>query len=46
MKSTLRTYHSIPSLQTCREGGTVKQLQDTPRLKSILKAVCEGKKII
>ena len=42
MKSTLRTYHSIPSLQTCREGGTVKQLQDTPRLKSILKAVCEG----
>ncbi|KAL6452601.1 hypothetical protein SBY92_001862 [Candida maltosa Xu316] len=42
MKSTLRTYHSIPSLQTGPEGGTVKQLQDTPRLKSILKAVCEG----
>ncbi|CAI5756588.1 unnamed protein product [Candida verbasci] len=42
MKSTLRTFHSIPSLQTGPEGGTVKQLQDTPRLKSILKAVCEG----
>lgn len=42
MKSTLRTYHSIPSLQTGPRGGTVQQLQDTPRLKSILKAVCEG----
>ncbi|RCK55335.1 Ino eighty subunit 1 [Candida viswanathii] len=42
MKSTLRTYHSIPSLQTGPKGGTVQQLQDTPRLKSILKAVCEG----
>ncbi|KAI5951528.1 hypothetical protein KGF54_004602 [Candida jiufengensis] len=42
MKSTLRTYHSIPSLQTGPEGGTVKQLQDTPRLKSIIKAVSDG----
>ena len=41
MKSTLRTYHSIPSLQTGPDGGTVYQLQDTPRLKSIIKAVCD-----
>ncbi|CAK9440522.1 uncharacterized protein LODBEIA_P45980 [Lodderomyces beijingensis] len=41
MKSTLRTYHSIPSLQTGPSGGTINQLQDTPRLKSIIKAVCD-----
>ncbi|CAN3366646.1 hypothetical protein DICA2_F03928 [Diutina catenulata] len=41
MRSTLRTYHSIPSLQADAEGRT-KPLQDTPRLKSILKAVCES----
>lgn len=42
MKSTLRTYHSIPCLQTGPRGGTIRQLQDTPRLKSIIKAVNEG----
>lgn len=42
MKSTLRTYHSIPCLQTGPQGGTIRQLQDTPRLKSIIKAVNEG----
>ncbi|ODV75733.1 Ies1p CYBJADRAFT_122071, partial [Cyberlindnera jadinii NRRL Y-1542] len=36
MKSQLRTYHPIPSLQS-----NDKQLQDTPRLKSILKACCD-----
>ena len=40
MKSTLRTYHSIPSLQIDADGNP-KQLQDTPRLKSILKAVVD-----
>lgn len=41
MRSTLRTFHSIPSLQADALYGGVKTLQDTPRLKSILKAVCE-----
>ncbi|KAI5964785.1 uncharacterized protein KGF55_001855 [Candida pseudojiufengensis] len=44
MKSTLRTFHSIPCLQTGPEGGTTKQLQDTPRLKSIIKAVSDADK--
>ncbi|KAH3680782.1 hypothetical protein WICMUC_000133 [Wickerhamomyces mucosus] len=47
MKSQLRTYHSIPVLQLNYEKRGVsnsnsdKQLQDTPRLKSILKACCD-----
>lgn len=41
MRSALRTYHLIPSLQT-DEDGQSKPLQDTPRLKTILKAVCDG----
>lgn len=51
MKSQLRTYHSIPCLQvdydasenkfTTSGNGGDKQLQDTPRLKSILKACCD-----
>ena len=41
MRLTLRTYHLIPSLQADAEGRT-KPLQDTPRLKLILKAVCES----
>lgn len=51
MKSQLRTYHSIPCLQvdydasenkfTNNGNGGDKQLQDTPRLKSILKACCD-----
>lgn len=40
MKLTLRTYHSIPSLQILSLGMTI-QLQDTPRLKLILKAVVD-----
>lgn len=41
MRSALRTYHSIPSLQAVQDGSS-KPLQDTPRLKTILKAVCDG----
>lgn len=41
MRSSLRTYHSIPSLQADPVYGGSKPLQDTPRLKSILKAVTE-----
>ena len=43
MRSTLRTYHSIPSLQADSINGGSKSLQDTPRLKSILKAVSDNK---
>lgn len=43
MRSSLRTFHSIPSLQADPITGTSKQLQDTPRLKSILKAVSDSK---
>lgn len=43
MRSTLRTYHSIPSLQADPLTGGSKPLQDTPRLKSILKAVSDSK---
>ncbi|WEJ96810.1 ino80 complex protein [Yamadazyma tenuis] len=43
MRSTLRTYHSIPSLQADSTTGASKPLQDTPRLKSILKAVSDVK---
>ncbi|ODV77255.1 uncharacterized protein CANTADRAFT_33187, partial [Suhomyces tanzawaensis NRRL Y-17324] len=46
MRSTLRTYHSIPSLQADPQYGGSKPLQDTPRLKSILKAVCEGDDVV
>ncbi|CAH2350664.1 hypothetical protein CLIB1423_02S02322 [[Candida] railenensis] len=42
MRSTLRTYHSIPSLQADPVHGGSKPLQDTPRLKSILKSVSDG----
>lgn len=41
MKTQLRTYHPIPSLQT-DDTQDYKQLQDAPRLKSILKGACEG----
>lgn len=40
MRSALRTYHLIPSLQADPTGPS-KPLQDTPRLKTILKAVCD-----
>lgn len=42
MKSQLRTYHSIPSLQHDKAQNN-KILQDSPRLKSILKSCCEYK---
>jgi len=41
MRTVLRTYHPIPSLQT-QNDQDYKQLQDAPRLKSILKGACEG----
>ena len=42
MRAQLRTYHSIPSLQAHQpDTGADKQLQDAPRLKSILKGASE-----
>lgn len=41
MRAQLRTYHSIPSLQADRDPNVHKQLQDAPRLKSILKGASE-----
>lgn len=40
-KLTVRTFHSIPSLQYVSETEKPIQLQDTPRVKTILKATCE-----
>jgi len=37
MRAQLRTYHAIPSLQARQDPHAYKQLQDAPRLKSILK---------
>ncbi|KAI9890018.1 MAG: hypothetical protein M1814_004534 [Vezdaea aestivalis] len=44
MRAQLRTYHSIPSLQARQDPNAYKQLQDAPRLKSILKGASEDKK--
>ncbi|KAG0639146.1 hypothetical protein HOY80DRAFT_886758 [Tuber brumale] len=44
MKAQLRTYHSIPSLQSYTDTHAYKQLQDAPRLKSILKGACEDRR--
>ena len=42
MRAQLRTYHPIPSLQAHNDESTAyKQLQDAPRLKSILKGASE-----
>ena len=41
MRAQLRTYHSIPSLQAHPDPNAYKQLQDAPRLKSILKGASE-----
>lgn len=41
MRAQLRTYHSIPSLQARQDPNSYKQLQDAPRLKSILKGATE-----
>ncbi|ANB14760.1 Ies1p [Sugiyamaella lignohabitans] len=43
MKAQLRTYHPIPSLQSRSNQSDYKQLQDAPRLKSILKGACEDR---
>lgn len=46
MKAQLRTYHPIPSLQASQTAGDsfeYRQLQDAPRLKSILKGACEDR---
>ncbi|KAI9670393.1 MAG: hypothetical protein M1817_004436 [Caeruleum heppii] len=43
MRAQLRTYHAIPCLQLQQDPNAYKQLQDAPRLKSILKGTCEGK---
>lgn len=43
MRAQLRTYHPIPSLQTYNDQSDYKQLQDAPRLKSILKGACEDR---
>jgi Ino eighty subunit 1 len=40
MRAQLRTYHAIPSLQH-QDVSSYKQLQDAPRLKSILKGATE-----
>lgn len=41
MRAQLRTYHSIPALQAQQDPNAYKQLQDAPRLKSILKGATE-----
>ncbi|KAI9781421.1 MAG: hypothetical protein M1839_006015 [Geoglossum umbratile] len=43
MRAQLRTYHSIPSLQARQDPNAYKQLQDAPRLKSILKGASEDR---
>lgn len=43
MRAQLRTYHPIPSLQTYSDQSDYKQLQDAPRLKSILKGACDDR---
>ena len=41
MRARVRTYHAIPSLQAHQGSQAYKQLQDGPRLKSILKGAME-----
>ncbi|SPN97594.1 related to Dictyostelium protein kinase [Cephalotrichum gorgonifer] len=43
MRAQLRTYHAIPSLQAHQDANAYKQLQDAPRLKSILKGSMEDR---
>ncbi|KAL1867559.1 hypothetical protein VTK73DRAFT_4083 [Phialemonium thermophilum] len=43
MRAQLRTYHAIPSLQAHQDTNAYKQLQDAPRLKSILKGGAEDR---
>ncbi|KAK8118327.1 uncharacterized protein PG998_002953 [Apiospora kogelbergensis] len=42
MRAQLRTYHAIPSIQVYQDTTAYKQLQDAPRLKTILKGVAEN----
>jgi Ino eighty subunit 1 len=43
MRAQLRTYHAIPSLQAQQDTNSYKQLQDSPRLKSIIKGALEDR---
>ncbi|KFA73167.1 hypothetical protein S40288_09760 [Stachybotrys chartarum IBT 40288] len=43
MRAQLHTYHAIPSLQAHQDAHAYKQLQDAPRLKSILKGGAEDR---
>ncbi|KAL2134464.1 hypothetical protein VTI74DRAFT_110 [Chaetomium olivicolor] len=43
MRAQLRTYHAIPSLQARQDPHAYKQLQDAPRLKSILKGASDDR---
>jgi Ino eighty subunit 1 len=43
MRAQLRTYPAIPSLQAHQDPNSYKQLQDAPRLKSILKGASEDR---
>jgi Ino eighty subunit 1 len=43
MRAQLRTYHAIPSLQAHQDPNSYKQLQDSPRLKSIIKGALEDR---
>jgi Ino eighty subunit 1 len=43
MRAQLRTYHAIPALQAHQDPNSYKQLQDAPRLKSILKGASEDR---
>ncbi|KAK4453093.1 hypothetical protein QBC34DRAFT_216509 [Podospora aff. communis PSN243] len=43
MRAQLRTYHAIPCLQARQDPHAYKQLQDAPRLKSILKGGAEDR---
>ncbi|KAI9809880.1 MAG: hypothetical protein M1825_000313 [Sarcosagium campestre] len=44
MRAQLRTYHAIPCLQARQDPNSYKQLQDAPRLKSILKGASEDRR--
>lgn len=43
MRAQMRTYHSIPALQAHGDNKDSKQIQDAPRLKSILKGACDDR---
>lgn len=43
MRAQLRTYYAIPSLQAQQDTNSYKQLQDSPRLKSLIKGALEDR---